>query len=663
MRNIALKSVATIAFVFVFGIVGYSQGIPDAINYQAIARDINGKEIPNKTIAIRFEIFNGNPSAGGTLVCTDDHSGITTNQFGLFTAKIGTGTGNSCFSSIPWGILGPYWLSISIDPNNGTNYALLGTSQFISVPYALVAKYAINGLVGATGPMGPTGPVGPTGPAGPTGNMGSNGLACWDLNGNGVGDPNEDINGDSKFDALDCKGDTGSAGPTGPQGIQGPIGATGLTGATGPVGPTGPTGPQGSPGVGLTAGNILGETMYWNGSSWIASTTFFNNGTQMGMGTTLPFSGTKLHINGKLAVVDGTEGMGKVFMSDASGIGSWQSPPTGNLWLRFNGKLFPLNSTDSVGVGTNNPLHRFHVQNGTSVFDFSTSKFNHAPVIVRNIKASSSPGWYTNTRQAGVFEVASDSNESIVALVGKTAGSAPNKYGIKVFTNGLSGSSHYGGFFETGGTSNNSYGIYAKSSLSGGTGTSYGVYSEATGGVNNWAGWFIGNVNATNNYFVEKEYRYNQPKTAFYSIPPSSLSSEKPTYGIEVISGYSYIGNGSAGTAGYLMASIHLPDSAQISEVKFYLVDNAASNDFSVIQLWRKEHGTTTATQIASITGGPLTGVNSTAVFPVPLAVTGPNALVLNDMYSYYIRIGTWQLINMLQVHGIVVKYTVNKAN
>jgi hypothetical protein len=103
---------------------------------------------------------------------------------------------------------------------------------------------------GAQGPTGPAGPAGANGPAGPTGPTGANGIHCWDLNGNGVNDPSEDINADGNFDALDCAGAQGTAGPQGPAG---PAGAPGVTGPTGPtgfgVGPTGPTGPSGLDGV------------------------------------------------------------------------------------------------------------------------------------------------------------------------------------------------------------------------------------------------------------------------------------------------------------------------------------------------------------------------------------------------------------------------------
>lgn len=60
-----------------------------------------------------------------------------------------------------------------------------------------------------------------------------NGVNCWDLNGNLVNDPSEDINGDGLFNTLDCQGPVGPQGPQGPQGLQGP---QGVQGAQGPPG-------------------------------------------------------------------------------------------------------------------------------------------------------------------------------------------------------------------------------------------------------------------------------------------------------------------------------------------------------------------------------------------------------------------------------------------
>ena len=85
----------------------------------------------------------------------------------------------------------------------------------------LVANFYSSGLAGATGPTGQTGATGATGLTGATGQTGStgatgttgstgvtgqDGVACWDLNGDGIQDPSEDVNGDGNFNALDCQG-------------------------------------------------------------------------------------------------------------------------------------------------------------------------------------------------------------------------------------------------------------------------------------------------------------------------------------------------------------------------------------------------------------------------------------------------------------------------
>jgi hypothetical protein len=82
--------------------------------------------------------------------------------------------------------------------------------------------------------------------------MSPSGLACWDLNGNGIEDPEEDINGDGIWDALDCQGQEGPQGPVGPQGIAGP---QGVSGPQGPQGVAGPQGPAGADGLTIGAHN------------------------------------------------------------------------------------------------------------------------------------------------------------------------------------------------------------------------------------------------------------------------------------------------------------------------------------------------------------------------------------------------------------------------
>jgi hypothetical protein len=242
---------------------------PQKFNYQAIARNPSGADLPNQTLGIRVSILDGTP--GGTVVYQETHT-KTTNNYGLFTLEVGAGTvvsGN--FASIGWGS-GAKYVKTEIDPAGGTNYVVAGTSQLISVPYAIWAGNSnnpgptgpqgptgTNGANGSNGAVGPTGPQGIQGPQGTTGTNGANGATGpqGPAGANGATGPQgiQGLNGaDGATGAqgpVGPQGATGSQGPVGPQGatgaqgIQGPAGADGVTGAQGPVGPQGATGAQG----------------------------------------------------------------------------------------------------------------------------------------------------------------------------------------------------------------------------------------------------------------------------------------------------------------------------------------------------------------------------------------------------------------------------------
>ncbi len=77
----------------------------------------------------------------------------------------------------------------------------------------VTAMALISSCSGEDGKDGLNGTNGTNGVDGATGPAGSDGIACWDLNANGVGDIEEDMNGDEFVDALDCQGPQGEAGP------------------------------------------------------------------------------------------------------------------------------------------------------------------------------------------------------------------------------------------------------------------------------------------------------------------------------------------------------------------------------------------------------------------------------------------------------------------
>jgi hypothetical protein len=176
------KTVITLVYMM-FVTLALAQ-VPERVNYQAIARDPAGIPLIDTPVDLTFEILEGSPT--GTVVFTENQS-KTTNQFGLFTAEIGA-VNTVGFPTIMWGA-NTYFLRISV------NGDVMPATQLLSVPYALHAKTAGSGVAGADG------------------------INCWDTNANGINDAAEDINGDTFFNGLDCKGDSGVAGASGTNGI------------------------------------------------------------------------------------------------------------------------------------------------------------------------------------------------------------------------------------------------------------------------------------------------------------------------------------------------------------------------------------------------------------------------------------------------------------
>jgi trimeric autotransporter adhesin len=112
--------------------------VPLAFKYQAVVRDITGNVLSNRIVSFRISILGG--SATGSTFYTEDHSGITSNAFGLVDLEIGKGTVvTGSFQAINWDS-NTIFMKVEMDPNGGTAYQAMGASQLLSVPYALHAK-------------------------------------------------------------------------------------------------------------------------------------------------------------------------------------------------------------------------------------------------------------------------------------------------------------------------------------------------------------------------------------------------------------------------------------------------------------------------------------------------------------------------------------------
>jgi hypothetical protein len=114
---------------------------PEKMSYQAVLRDTDNELVVDTQIGMQISILQG--SVSGEIVYSETHT-PTSNTIGLVSLEIGSGTEVAGdFSAIDWSE-GPYFIKTETDITGGANYSLTGTSQLLSVPYALYAKHVEN---------------------------------------------------------------------------------------------------------------------------------------------------------------------------------------------------------------------------------------------------------------------------------------------------------------------------------------------------------------------------------------------------------------------------------------------------------------------------------------------------------------------------------------
>lgn len=120
---------------------------PQRFSYQAVLRNASNALLSNQSIGMRISILQG--SATGTASYVETHTATTSAQ-GLINLEIGGGTVVSgSLSGINWGA-GAYFVKTETDPAGGTNYSLVSTTRLQSVPYAMHASTAGNGVANGT---------------------------------------------------------------------------------------------------------------------------------------------------------------------------------------------------------------------------------------------------------------------------------------------------------------------------------------------------------------------------------------------------------------------------------------------------------------------------------------------------------------------------------
>ena len=123
---------------------------PQSFQYQSVVRDGSGDVIVNQPVSFQISIISGSPT--GNVEYSETHS-VTTNGFGLVNLSIGEGTVVSgTFSGIGWGS-NLHFIKVEADINGSSIYTDMGTTQLLSVPYALHSKTSEDAFSGNYGDL------------------------------------------------------------------------------------------------------------------------------------------------------------------------------------------------------------------------------------------------------------------------------------------------------------------------------------------------------------------------------------------------------------------------------------------------------------------------------------------------------------------------------
>jgi hypothetical protein len=130
-----MKKLLFIVLLFLYSL-GYSQA-PNFFKYQAVVRSSSGLIVASQTIAVKVSILK--TTATGTVVYSESHS-VQSNASGSINLDIGKGTNAvGTFITIAWGN-DSYFVKVEMDVNNDSTFEHVGTTQLLSVPYALYAN-------------------------------------------------------------------------------------------------------------------------------------------------------------------------------------------------------------------------------------------------------------------------------------------------------------------------------------------------------------------------------------------------------------------------------------------------------------------------------------------------------------------------------------------
>jgi hypothetical protein len=138
-----MRKIFTLLAAILLMASGWAQS-PQKMSYQAVIRDATN-HLVTTVVGMKISILQG--SSGGPAVFVETQT-TTPNVNGIISIEIGGGTPvTGTVAGIDWAA-GPYYIKTETDPLGGTAYTITGTSQLLSMPYALYTGHYIGELYG-----------------------------------------------------------------------------------------------------------------------------------------------------------------------------------------------------------------------------------------------------------------------------------------------------------------------------------------------------------------------------------------------------------------------------------------------------------------------------------------------------------------------------------
>ena len=235
-----------------------------------------------------------------------------------------------------------------------------------------------------------------------------------------------------------------------------------------------------------------------------------------------------------------------------------------------------------------------------------------------------------------------------------------NSYPFKVSTSNSMGRAVYGlaaatsgancaGYFKT--QSSLGKAVYAEASSA--SGTTYALYAKAASSTG-YALYADGYIHATGPISSDDEVttpgiQYSAPRTHYYSLPAQAFFPVDNTNYFNNLGAYS-------DAVTWLVAPVHLPQGAVVTNVKFFVRDYSAGLDIYVYLSRYDLTGNNWQGNMAQGVSASNTGLQTLE------DTTIDNPIIDNTGYGYAIRVGDhWDGTN-IRMNGVLITYTVSQA-